>query len=618
MTYSVSLGATYLGDGRCRFHLWAPLAESVAVQIVAPEERLEPLTRKERGYFQGEVAGVVPGSLYYYLLDGQQLPDPASRYQPRGVHGPSQVVDAKAFSWSDRCWPGPKGEDLIFYELHVGTFTPEGTFEAIIAHLDDLRTLGVTAIELMPVAQFPGSRNWGYDGVFPFAVQNSYGGPEGLRRLVDTCHRYGLAVFLDVVYNHLGPEGNYLAKFGPYFTERYRTPWGQALNFDGPGSDEVRRFFIENALYWLTEFHLDGLRLDAIHAIMDKSALPFLEELAAAVKLQAERLDRRVYIVAESDLNDPRVIRPKELGGYGLDAQWCDDFHHALHALLTGERNGYYRDFGTLGNLARAFREGYVYTGQYSAYRQRRHGRRPHPCKGNQFVVFTQNHDQVGNRARGERLSTLVPFVKLKLAAAVVLLSPFVPLLFMGEEYGETAPFQYFTSHSDPRLIAAVRRGRREEFAGHNWTGEVPDPQDEATFRRSRLNHGLSLQGQHRVLWEFYRQLIQLRRELPALTELNLENMEVITCEEDLVLFVRRWSRDSEVGIIFSFSNSATAPTLPLPAGHWRKRLDAAEERWLGDGSTIPALLVSQGKMQVPLTPGACLLFERIKEAQAD
>ncbi|CEP67916.1 Malto-oligosyltrehalose trehalohydrolase [Moorella glycerini] len=615
MTYNVSLGATYLGDGCCRFRLWAPLAESVAVQIVAPVERLEPLTWEERGYYQGEVEGVEPGSLYYYLLDGQKLPDPASRYQPQGVHGPSQVVDPQAFVWSDGFWLGPTREELIFYELHVGTFTPEGTFDAIIAHLDDLRTLGVTAIELMPVAQFPGSRNWGYDGVFPFAVQNSYGGPEGLRRLVDPCHRYGLAVFLDVVYNHLGPEGNYQANFGPYFTDRYRTPWGQALNFDGPGSDEVRRFFIENALYWLTEFHLDGLRLDAIHAIMDRSALPFLEELAAAVKLQAERLGRRVYLVAESDLNDPRVIRPQGLGGYGLDAQWCDDFHHALHALLTGERNGYYRDFGTLGNLARALREGYVYTGQYSAYRQRRHGRRPHLYEGSKFVVFTQNHDHVGNRARGERLSTLVPFAKLKLAAGVVLLSPFVPLLFMGEEYAETAPFLYFTSHSDPQLVAAVRQGRREEFAGHKWEGEVPDPQDEATFRRSRLNHGLRHQGQHRVLCDFYRQLIQLRRELPALADLNLDNMEVITCEQELVLFVRRWSNDSEVGIIFSFSDAESAPTLPLPAGRWRKRLDAAEERWLGDGSTIPDLLVSQGKIQMPLTLGACLLFERIKEA---
>ncbi|MBC7326420.1 MAG: malto-oligosyltrehalose trehalohydrolase, partial [Moorella sp. (in: Bacteria)] len=599
MTCNINLGATCLGEGRCRFRLWAPLAHSVAVHIVAPAEKLVPLNRGERGYYHGEVTGVEPGSLYYYLLDGKRLPDPASRYQPRGVHGPSQVVDPEAFIWSDGCWRGPAREELIFYELHVGTFTPEGTFEAISGHLEELRALGITAMELMPVAQFPGSRNWGYDGVFPFAVQNSYGGPEGLRRLVDACHQQGLAVFLDVVYNHLGPEGNYLANFGPYFTDRYHTPWGQALNFDGPGSDEVRRFFIENALYWLTEFHLDGLRLDAIHAITDKSALPFLEELAAAVKLQTERLGRRVYLIAESDLNDPRVIRPQELGGYGLDAQWCDDFHHALHTLLTGEKNGYYRDFGTLASLVRALRQGYVYTGQYSAYRQRRHGRRPHLDEGSKFVVFSQNHDHTGNRARGERLSALVSFAKLKLAAAVVLLSPFLPLIFMGEEYGETAPFLYFTSHSDPGLIAAVRRGRRQEFADHKWEGEVPDPQDKATFERSRLNHGLRQQGLHRVLYDFYRQLIRLRRELPALADLNLDQMEAITCEQEQVLFLRRWSKESEVGIIFSFSDAGASPTLPLPAGRWRKCLDAAEERWLGNGSTIPDILVSQGKIQI-------------------
>lgn len=481
--YNVSLGATYLGDGRCRFRVWAPLADSVAVHIVAPRERLEPLARGERGYYYGELEGVEPGNLYLYLLDGRkERPDPASRYQPQGVHGPSQVVDPHAFAWSDSCWFGPAQQELIFYELHVGTFTLEGTFDAMIPHLEGLRELGVTAVELMPVAQFPGSRNWGYDGVYPFAVQNSYGGPEGLMRLVDACHRCGLAVFLDVVYNHLGPEGNYLGDFGPYFTDRYRTPWGLALNFDGADSDEVRRFFIENALYWLTEFHIDGFRLDAIHAITDKGALPFLEELAAAVHRRAERLGRRVYVIGESDLNDPRVIQPRVVGGYGLDGQWSDDFHHALHSLLTGERSGYYQDFGKLVHLARAFREGYVYTGQYSAYRRRQHGDWPRLCDACQFVVFAQNHDQVGNRARGERLSTLVSFDGLKLAAGMVLLSPFVPLLFMGEEYGETAPFLYFTSHSDPTLVEAVRKGRLEEFAAFGCEDEVPDPQDEATF----------------------------------------------------------------------------------------------------------------------------------------
>ena len=438
MKLNVTLGALYLGNNRCRFRVWAPLADTVAVHVIAPREKLVPLRREERGYHCGVAEGVEPGSLYFYLLDGEkERPDPASRYQPQGVHGPSQVVDPRAFAWTDRCWFGPARQELIFYEIHVGTFTPAGTFDAIIPYLDEIRELGITAIELMPVAQFPGSRNWGYDGVYPFAVQNSYGGPEGLRRLVDACHRYRLAIFLDVVYNHLGPEGNYLRDFAPYFTDRYRTPWGPALNLDGPGSDEVRRFFTENALYWLTEFHLDGLRLDAIHAIFDFSARHFLEELTDVVHRQAERLGRRVYVIAESDLNDARVIRPRAVGGYGLDAQWSDDFHHSLHALLTGERNGYYQDFGTLAHMARAFRKGYTYTGQYSAYRRRRHGNSTRFCGAQQFVVFAQNHDQVGNRAGGERLGTLVSFAALKLAAGVVLLSPFLPLLFMGEEYGE-------------------------------------------------------------------------------------------------------------------------------------------------------------------------------------
>jgi len=608
-------GAVYLGDGRCSFCVWAPRAQTVAVCLTAPRKRLVPLTRGERGYYHGVTAGVEPGSLYFYLLDGEkERPDPASRSQPQGVHGPSQVVDLRAFPRPDYCWPGPARQNLVFYELHVGTFTPEGTFDAVIPRLGELRELGITALELMPVAQFPGSRNWGYDGVYPFAVQASYGGPEGFRRLVDACHRQGLAVFLDVVYNHLGPEGNYLEDFGPYFTDRYRTPWGMALNFDGPGSDEVRRYFIENALFWITEFHVDGLRLDAVHAITDKSALPFLEELAAAVHRRAERLGRRIYVIAESDLNDPRIVRPPALGGFGLDAQWNDDFHHALHALLTGEQDGYYRDFGRLEHLARTFREGYVYTGQYSAYRQRRHGRRLHLTSGAQLVVFSQNHDQVGNRAQGERLSALTSFAGLKLAAAVVLLSPFLPLLFMGEEYGETAPFQYFTSHQDPALAEAVRQGRRKEFAAFAWAGEVPDPQDEATFRRSRLNYALRREGRHRILREFYRELLRLRRELPPLADLNPENREAISFEQQRVLFVRRWSGGEEVCLVFSFNEEGAAITLPIPAGRWRKRLDAAEERWLGGGSTVPDTLASSGEVALNLSPYACIVLNLTTE----
>lgn len=418
------LGATPLADGGCAFVLWAPFAEKAELHLVHPVEALHPLTKTDRGYHIGLVQGVEPGAGYFFRLDGKtDYPDPASRYQPDGVHGASEVMDV-TFGWEDATWFGlPLGEYII-YELHVGTFTPEGTFEAIIPHLAELKHLGITAIELMPVAQFPGSRNWGYDGVGLFAVQNSYGGPIGLKKLINACHAYGLAVVLDVVYNHLGPEGNYLRAFGPYFSEEYRTFWGPALNFDGPDSDEVRRFFLENALQWQRDFHIDALRLDAVHAIRDASAIPFLQELAAVTNGETEKLNRRFYLIAESDLNNPRIILPEISGGFGLDAQWSDDFHHCLHVLLTGEQSGYYADFGGLSSLAKFFREGYTYTGEYSQTRRRRHGMRAPLNSAKQFVVFAQNHDQIGNRMLGERLTHLTSFEDLKLVAACVMLSP--------------------------------------------------------------------------------------------------------------------------------------------------------------------------------------------------
>jgi maltooligosyltrehalose trehalohydrolase len=608
----IPLGATYLGDNRCAFRVWAPFAGNVSVHIVAPEERQVHLKKRELGYYYGEIAGAGPGTRYFYLLDGQkERPDPASRSQPFGVHGPSEVVDPRTFVWTDLGWTGPEQRELIFYELHVGTFTPKGDFVSVIPYLGELRDLGVTAIELMPVGQFPGNRNWGYDGVYPFAAQNSYGGPDGLQLLVDACHGHGLAVYLDVVYNHLGPEGNYLSDFGPYFTDRYRTPWGMALNFDGPESDEVRRFFLENAVYWLRDLHMDGLRLDAIHAITDKSAFPFLEELAGIVHRQAEKLKRRIYIFAESDLNDPRVIRSAKNGGYGMDGQWSDDFHHALHSLLTGESAGYYKDFGRIEHLKKVLREGYAYTGEYSTFRQRRHGSKSGLAGAGQFVVFAQNHDQVGNRAFGERLTMLLSFQELKLAAGVTLLSPFLPLLFMGEEYAETAPFQYFTSHTDPALAKEVSEGRRREFAGFAWEGEIPDPQDEKTFQRSRLAHELSGQGHHRIMREFYRELLKIRRELPALAELSMKKLDVFACEQKRVLLVNRWSSGSMVCAIFSFNRNEIVIDLPILPGLWRKVLDAAGERWLGTGSKVPDLFVSAGEFQVTLPPWACVLLER-------
>jgi len=612
MVSRITLGAVYGPDGHCRFRVWAPRAREVAVRLVAPRERLLPLTRSAHGYFEAVFEDVEPGSRYFYRLDGRlERPDPASRFQPEGVHGPSEVMDPR-FPWEDSDWRGLPLEDHLIYELHVGTFTPAGAFAAIIPLLEELAQLGVTALELMPVAQFPGSRNWGYDGVYPFAVQNTYGGPAGLKDLVNACHRQGLAVILDVVYNHLGPEGNYLRDFGDYFTQRYRTPWGEAVNFDGPHSDEVRRFCIENALHWITEYHLDALRLDALHAIMDQSPQPFLAELAAAVQQEAERLSRRVYLMAESDLNDARLIRAPESGGYGLDVHWNDDFHHGLHTLLTGEKDGYYQDFGKVEHLAKAFREGFVYSGEYSPYRRRRHGSSSRDLPARRFLVFAQNHDQVGNRRQGERLSRLVPFPGLKVAAAVVLLSPFIPLLFMGEEYGETAPFLYFISHEDPDLIEAVRRGRSEEFAAFQETGPPPDPQDEATFRRSRLNRDLCRQERHQALWELYRELIRLRRELPALRHLSQEDLEVRVFESEKVLFVRRWHNKNEAISIFHFGGEAKTLNFPWPAGIWRKKLDTEEERWYGAGSSIPDNIISTGEVSLTLPPQCfALLFAR-------
>jgi len=605
------LGATYLGNGRCQFIVWAPVIQKVEVHIVSPKELIVPLARGARGYHQAIVEGVEPGCLYFCRLDPErERPDPASRFQPRGVHGPSQVVDHH-FPWEDQDWPGLPLEEYVIYELHVGAFTEEGTFHAIIPYLDELKDLGITAVELMPVGQFPGNHNWGYDGTYPFAVQDSYGGPEGLKRLVNTCHQKGLAVVLDVVYNHLGPEGNYIADFGSYFTDRYKTPWGAALNFDGPHSDEVRRFFIENAIYWLTEFHIDALRLDALHAILDISSYPFLEELAMAFHEQAAGVKRQAYLIAESAANDTRIVKPRELGGYGLDAQWNDDFHHSLHVLLTSEQNGYYQDYGQLQDLVRAFQEGFVYSGQYSHYRQRRHGVSSRDIPAHQFVVFGQNHDQVGNRANSERLSQLVSFEALKLAAGAILLSPFVPLVFMGEEYGETAPFPYFVSHSEPALIEAVRRGRREEFATFQWQSELYNPQDETTFLAARINHKLREEGQHQTLLGLYKELIRLRKETPALACLSKDRMEVLGYEKERIIFIRRWDENNEAIVVFNFSDRQTAVVLPFPSGLWHRRLDSAEERWQGKGSIAPEQLSSKGEATVTLGPWAFALFSK-------
>ena len=611
-----TLGATYQGDGRCRFMVWAPLSERVEVRQLWPEERAVPLERLPEGYHRAVLNEFDPTSRYVYRLykrpdrEPIERPDPASRYQPEGVHGPSRIV-ASAFDWQDGDWHGLPLSRYIIYELHVGTFTPAGTFDAVIAHLARLKEIGVTAIELMPVAQFPGTRNWGYDGTYPFAAQNSYGGPQGLKQLVNACHCKGLAVILDVVYNHLGPEGNYLRDFGPYFTDFYKTPWGEAINFDGPHSDEVRRFFIENALYWVGECHIDALRLDAVHAILDFSARPFLEALARSIHRAAEHLNRKIYCIAESALNDSRIIRPRELGGFGLDAQWNDDFHHALHTLLTGEQTGYYQDFGRLDQLAHALRRGFVYEGQYSSYRQRAHGNSSRDILARQLVVFAQNHDQIGNRMLGERLSRLVSFEELKLAAGLVLLSPFIPLLFMGEEYGETAPFQYFIDHSDPALVDAVREGRRREFAAFGWKEEPPDPQDKRTFLRAKIDRSQLDTEQNRILTDFYRELIRLRKETPALAQLSKKHQDVAADHDHRTLILRRRTVSNEVFIAFSFNQQAVTANVPVPPGVWQKYLDSSERRWQGPGSSSPEEIESDGRAELTVAHHAVVLLTK-------
>ncbi|GAB4347742.1 MAG: malto-oligosyltrehalose trehalohydrolase [Candidatus Abyssubacteria bacterium] len=617
MISEVSLGAVYLGENRCSFRVWAPFIDRVEVHIIAPHDRLLPLHKDERGYHHAVVEDVKPGARYLFRLDEvREFPDPASRLQPEGVHEPSEVVTPD-FTWEDRHWFGLPLRDYITYEAHAGTFSSDGTFEAIISCLDELKALGVTALELMPVGQFPGTRNWGYDVAYPFAVQWSYGGPSGLKRLVNACHQREMAFILDVVYNHLGPEGNYLGQFAPYFTDRYKTPWGQAVNFDGPYSDEVRRYFIENALYWIADFHVDALRIDAVHAILDFSAQPFLEELALAVANKAEQLNRRIHLIAETDLNDSKLVRSRELGGYGLDAQWNDDFHHSLHCLLTGEKSGYYLDFGRLSHMAKAFREGYVFSGQYSSFRKRKHGNSSTHIPAERFVVFSQNHDQVGNRILGERLSQLAPFEALKLAAAAVLLSPCIPLLFMGEEYGEVAPFQYFVSHNDPELVEAVRRGRREEFNAFQWQGEPPDPQSELTFNQCKLNRRLKNDGQHAVLFEFYRELIHLRRTLPALSRLTTEGMEISEHEHQGVLVVTRSNDSEKVALLFNFKREPARVEIDLQPGAWVKLFDSAEQRWFGPGATVQEKLISRrppNEAKISLPPLSVVLFAKKPE----
>lgn len=589
-------GAIRQPDGSVVWRVWAPKAGQV--QLVLEREGCREVRGMETepyGYFALGDSDVPEGSRYMYRLgEGCELPDPASRWQPDGVHDPSAVFFPDNYPWSDSGWTGVPREELVIYELHIGTFTPEGTFDAVVPRLGQLKELGVTAVEIMPVGQFPGNRNWGYDGVYPYAVQESYGGPRALQRLVDAAHAAGLAVLLDVVYNHFGPEGCYLAQFGPYFTDRYHTPWGDAVNFDGPESDAVRRFVVANARMWVRDFHFDGLRLDAVHAIYDFGARHILAELQEGVQEVASEQGRTVHVIAETHQNDVRLIDPVERNGFGLDGVWSDDFHHSVRVLLTGNREGYYRDFGHPAHLAKAMERVFVYDGQYSPFRRRRHGNPVEDRDRSRFVVCVHNHDQVGNRALGDRSACYLPEAAQRLACGLLLVSPCVPLLFMGEEYGERHPFPFFCSFGDDNLIEAVRRGRREEFAAleFEWGEEIPDPQDPATFDSAKLAWDWPEETFHAKLRRLYVDLLAARRTLPALLDrsrtktniLPIDAHDADASEKQALLVVER---GGEQGVLIVAN--LTDRRVPL-SGAVAQDAESEEDDKRGDSENRPTV----------------------------
>ncbi len=597
---------SFYHDGICDFSVWAPQKSSVQLLISYPFQKEINLENDEAGYWKTTVQNIQPSLRYSYKIDNDIVrPDPASVSQPDGVHKDSEVIE-RQYNWTDNNWKGLPLHELIIYEIHTGTFTKEQSFEGIIKKLDYLKDLGINAIEIMPVAQFPGSQNWGYDGVYPFAAQNSYGGATGLKKLVNAAHQKGIAVILDVVYNHVGPEGGYLSDFGPYYTSKHKTPWGDALNFDDAYSDGVRSYFLQNALMWLDEYRIDGLRMDAVHAIVDYGAKHFMKVLKEHVKELEEKSGRKKILIAELDLNNPRYINPESKDGYGLDGQWTDEFHHALHAVLTGETNGYYEDFGTLQYIEKAFRDTYVYNGCYSPHRKKVFGAKADDNHYKQFVVFSQNHDHIGNRMLGDRLTTLLSFEQLKLAAAIVLLSPYVPLLFMGEEYSEKAPFLYFTSHTDADLVKSITEGRKKEFSHFKFDGEFPDPQAKDTFQKSMLSWNLDDEN-NAVLLRFYKHLIQLRKLRKALQGKERSTMNVFPVADGNVLTIERKFEDDSVLIVFNFNKEQINYQLPV-ASSFTKIFDSSTKEWNGEDEITPAQI--HAVESFPISPMSAYIFE--------
>jgi len=572
-----NIGVTFHKD-HAAVRFWAP--EAATVDLLH-SEKLIALEKSAFGYWEAVINDIQPGDTYSFLLDGKhKVADPASLFQPDGVHGASEAYDTDIFEWEAPAWQNPELNKYIIYEIHTGTFTPDGTFDGIADKLDYLVDLGITAIELMPVAQFPGTRNWGYDGVFPFAVQESYGGPEGLQRLVNACHAKGLAVILDVVYNHIGPEGNYFPASGPYFTDKYKTPWGSAVNFDGAWSDGVRAYFIENVLLWFRDFHIDALRLDAVHAIMDFGAVHLLQQIRLEVDKLMKLTHFKHHLIVECDLNDNKYINPLIQHGYGMDAQWIDEFHHALRVTAGEPAIGYYSDFSGIQHLEKAYRDAYIYDGIYSVHRKKTFGNKTTENRGQQFVVFSQNHDQVGNRMLGERSSMLYSYEMQKLMAAAVLCSPFIPMLFMGEEWAENNPFLFFISHGDPELVEAVRKGRKAEFAAFHGEGEPPDPQDIQTFLRSKLSWDLMDTDGHRQMFQYYRALIALRKQHAPLDQMDRKQMHVTSDTNCLTL--SRWDGEQYIVCLMNFSDQIQQINITAERPYWKKIFDSADPQWNG------------------------------------
>ncbi|MCF0069192.1 malto-oligosyltrehalose trehalohydrolase [Dyadobacter sp. CY261] len=591
-------GVTFSEQGEAQVLVWASKAEKVQMEFGGSAQPLD-LEKGEYGFWTLETGKLLPGDRYSFLIDGQgPYPDPATLHQPDDVHGPSEAFDLQKFEWTDQDWKNPSMKDYIIYELHVGTFTDQGSLDAIRAKLDYLVQLGINAIEIMPLSQFAGNRNWGYDGVFPYSVQNSYGGPAALQRLVNACHAKGIAVVLDMVYNHLGPEGNILGTFGHYFTDKYHTPWGDAINFDDQWSDAVRHYFLQNTLMWFRDFHIDGLRLDAVHAIKDFGPKHILREIRESVDALSQETGREHYLIVEMDLNDTRFVDPIEKNGYGMHAQWIDEFHHALRVSSGQERSGYYSDFDGVVALAKSFRDAYVFDGIYSEHRKRKFGMKADGIPGHQFIVFSQNHDHVGNRMLGERTSQLVSFEMQKLLAGAVFISPFVPLLFMGEEWSETNPFQYFVSHTDPELAEAVRKGRKSEFAAFHLEGEAPDPVAAETFENSKIQWNLPDQEPHQSMFRYYQKWIALRKTEPVLKECDRTGLSVEVFEENKLIIVQRVWEQQHLVAFLNFSKSSQNASLPSEHSAWQKLIASSDPIW--NGSQELSERLDEGALTVP------------------